>query len=414
MESSKAIIEKLQNEVSLKHILLRNLLSITHAINENKSADELFKMYKTFLHWVMKVKKMALFIIQEDRWSCVTTIDWENIQEEQIKIENFIKEAKIERRYNIKEDDPSFLEGIDVIISVWHKQIPLAYTLVGGIGFDKDTPDKYDFISTITNIIAVAIENKRLFKEQLKRESIRQEMRLAEQVQQMLIPDHLPNNSVFALDSLYIPHDGIGGDYFDYIPFSDTRFSICMADVSGKGISAALLMANFQAIIRSLIRHYRDLGTFIIALNESIRRITKSEKYITFFIADVDLEKKTIKYINAGHYPPKLYHKGNITSLTEGCTIIGFFDDVGEVQEGEVQLEEDMLLLTFTDGLTDILNDNKEMIPESLLDEVLIQNAHLDVIAFNHKLKEVLDQYRGMQSFPDDIAVLSMKYYGKK
>ncbi len=412
MESNKAIIEKLENEIGLKHLLLRNLLSITHAINENKSAEELYSMFNEFLHWVMKVKKMALFIISDGKWECVSTIDWPELEENASNIVHFIKATEIERRYNVDEKDPPFLDGIDVIMSVWHKKTPLAYTLIGGIDFDKDTADKYDFISTITNIIAVAIENKRLFKKQLEQESIRQELKLAEKVQKMLIPDALPNNNLFGLASLYIPHDGIGGDYFDYIPFSDTRFTLCMGDVSGKGISAALLMANFQAIVRSLVRHYRDLGAFIIALNEAVRQITKSEKYITFFIIDVDLESKTMRYINAGHYPPLLYKNGAITQLTEGCTIIGFFDDLGEVREGEVAIDKDMLLLTFTDGLTDILNEEGIIIPETSLEEIIQRHADEDVNNFTKSLKSALDKYRGSRAFPDDIAVLSMKYYG--
>ena len=107
-------------------------------------------------------------------------------------------------------------------------------------------------------------------------------MEFATEVQQMLIPENLPVSEKFAFSKIYMPHDNIGGDYLDFIQFDEHRFAFCIADISGKGVAAALLMANFQAMIQSLIFQYRDLETFIFALNQSVYRITKSDRYITF------------------------------------------------------------------------------------------------------------------------------------
>ena len=128
----------------------------------------------------------------------------------------------------------------------------------------------------------MAIENKRLFKRQLEQGKYKTELLLAQDVQSMLIPDTLPSNDRYAISKIYMPHYNIGGDYIDYIKYDEDRFAICIADISGKGLAAALLMANFQAMVQSLIFQYKDLETFIFALNQAVYRITKADKFITF------------------------------------------------------------------------------------------------------------------------------------
>ncbi|MBK7010693.1 MAG: serine/threonine-protein phosphatase [Saprospiraceae bacterium] len=94
----------------------------------------------------------------------------------------------------------------------------------------------------------------------------------------------------------------MGGDYIDYIKYDEDRFAICIADISGKGVAAALLMANFQAMVQSLIFQYKDLETFIFALNQAVYRITKADKFITFFVAEINLRTRKLRYVNAGTF----------------------------------------------------------------------------------------------------------------
>jgi sigma-B regulation protein RsbU (phosphoserine phosphatase) len=297
------ILEKLEKELSLKQLQIKSLLTITQAINDNISAEDLFNMYKSFLSWEMAVSKMALYIKEEEDWFCASTINFDQNQFPGIaaSFEQF------RRLYTVKEHDVPPISEFDIVIPVYHKDTAIAYALIGGIREQEDLYNKIQFITTITNIIAVAIENKRLFNVTINREKLKKEMELASGVQQMLIPDQLPKTAQFEIDSIYKPHFNVGGDYFDYIPFGPDKFAVCIADISGKGVSAALLMANFQAIIQSLIHQYRDLETFVIALNEAVLRITKGERFITFVIAEVDLKKFEIKYVNCGHFPPFIF-----------------------------------------------------------------------------------------------------------
>jgi sigma-B regulation protein RsbU (phosphoserine phosphatase) len=185
---------------------------------------------------------------------------------------------------------------------VAHKDKTLALVFVGGL----DKRDAYahndgvKFIQALSNIIIVAIENKKLVRRQLEQEAFRKELEIASDVQQFLFPEKLPNTELLKVEASYLPHDLIGGDYYDYIPINKNQFLICVADVSGKGIPAALMMSNFQASLRTLLRQTPNLTDIIEALNFQVLENTKGEKFITFFAAIYDIRLKTMVYVNSG------------------------------------------------------------------------------------------------------------------
>ena len=272
------LLNKLEKELSLKELQIKSLLTITQAINDNVSSEGLFNMYRSFLSWEMGIAKMILFIRDAEDWAVAARINVEAIIEEDV-----IKESQaFKRLHTIKPEDNISIRVFDIIIPVFHKSNPIAYALIGGIKDREDIYNKIQFITTITNIIAVAIENKRLFRQQIKQERFNKEMELAKKFQQMLIPEKIPHSDKYAIDIYYRPHSNVGGDYVDFIKYSEERFAVVIADISGKGVAAALLMSNFQAMLHGLVQQYRDLETFVFALNQAVYRITKSDKFITF------------------------------------------------------------------------------------------------------------------------------------
>jgi sigma-B regulation protein RsbU (phosphoserine phosphatase) len=407
MNRELALLEKLEKELNLKQLQIKSLLTITQAINDNVSADGLYNMYKSFLSWEMGIEKMALFIIDDEGWSCTSAIAF-NPEEVAAIMPVLLKHKRL---YTVKTEDESVLSGFDIIIPVFHKEIPIAYAVIGGIREREDLYNKIQFITTITNIIAVAIENKRLFKKQLEQERYRREMELATEVQHLLIPEKLPVDSRFALSKIYKPHFNIGGDYLDFIRFDENRFAFCIADISGKGVSAALLMANFQAMIQSLIFQYRDLETFVFALNQAVFRITRSERYITFFVAEIDTSKRTLRYVNAGHYPPILFLNGQLSRLEAGCSFIGAFEKLDSIREETVELDKNAMVVCFTDGLPDLKNDRDDYFGDHQLEQFVREHGQLNPEEFNQQLLQEIDHFRGENEIADDIAVLTFKMY---
>lgn len=404
MSRDLAILEKLEKELSLKQLQIKSLLTITQAINDNIAAAGLYNMYKSFLSWEMAVNKMALYIEDEGKWTCATSINYESKNGDLAEI---IQEHR--RLYTIKPDDGELLNQFDILIPVYHKDHAIAYALIGGIREQEDLYNKIQFITTITNIIAVAIENKRLFKETIQRERLNKEMELASEVQKMLIPENLPQNDMIDMGSIYMPHFNVGGDYFDCIQFDRDKYALLIADISGKGVSAALLMANFQATTKSLIRQYRDLQTFVIALNEAVLRITKGNRFITFVIAEVDISKGELKYVNCGHFPPVFHNGKEIVQLDKGTSILGIVDDLGEVTEETLTFTEGANLMLFTDGLVDLTNEEGEYFSEEMIQDFMNKHHKESSTDFNKNLMETLESFKGKKEYPDDIAILTCR-----
>ncbi len=401
------LLEKLEKELSLKELQIKSLLTITQAINDNVSADGLFNMYRSFLSWEMGIEKMILFVKDTEDWTSASSI---NVNDKYVP--ELIEEClKYKRLHTIKEDNHAYLRLFDIVIPVFHKNNPISYALIGGIKDKDDIYNKIQFITTITNIIAVAIENKRLFKKQIKQERLNKELELAKEFQEMLIPENIPKSDFYEVDTFYKPHFNIGGDYIDFMKFSEERFAVVIADISGKGVAAALLMSNFQAMLQSLIFQYRDLETFVFALNQAVYRITKSDKFITFFIAEVDIQARTLKYINAGHCPPLIYNNGELEMLKTGSTVIGAFENLPFLQEHTFSLAKDALLFCFTDGLVDLRDDKGNFFDEERVKEFMLKNRKLSANKFNSALVEQLEEFKGEEEYVDDIAILTTKIY---
>jgi len=403
-------LEQLERELHLKQLQINRLLNITQAINNNVKEDGLYKMYNSFLGWEMGIKKMALYVTNKDNeWYCASTI---GIDDKLAKTDITDKLVNYQRLKNIDDDnDHPLIKQFDVVIPVLHKDNPIAYTFIGGFEQEEDMYNKIQFITTITNIIAVAIENKRLFKRQLEQERLKKEMELAKQMQELLIPSELPRNDRYELASIYKPHLGVGGDYFDFIAFDDGTLVFCVADISGKGIAAALLMANFQSKFHDLINKRSNLDIFIEKLNESIFEITNGEKFLTFFVAAFNTNTNELRYVNAGHNPPLLIMNGKSIALDKGSTILGSFASLPEIEVGSEQVDAEAIILTYTDGLTDIKNGVGKFYDEEILKTFALENYAASAEAFNQKLLATIDTFKGDQVYPDDFTVLTCKVF---
>ena len=405
-KSTRAKPADLERELHLKQLQINRLLNITQAINNNLSSVDLFKMYNSFLSWEMGVKKMALYIRSDDQWDCTTFIGLDKSLSN-YDVAYFL--PSFTRLKNLDFPDHPFLREFDIVIPVHHKEEAIAYTFIGGLEDSDDMYNRVQFIITITNIIAVAIENKRLFKRQLEQERLKREMELASEMQRLLVPSNLPAEPHMEVSSIYRPQISVGGDYFDFIPVGENKTAVCIADISGKGVAAALLMANFQANLRSLLNMPYDLSEFIRALNQAVFRITQGDRFITFFIAIYDKGQSTIKYINAGHVPPVLLTSDSCEKLTRGCTFLGSFNELPFVEVGNITVSQSALLVAFTDGITDVIDKNGAYFSEALLVNFAEKHRHASAANFNDALLKSINSFNAASQFPDDFTVITTR-----
>lgn len=401
-------IEQLERDLNLKQLQINRLLNITQAINNNVKTAGLFEMYTSFLSWEMGVKKMALYFRKKDQWDCTAHI---GLSDELLSMDISDQLSKFTRLNNLVDNDHPFVKHFDVVIPVKHKDTHLAYVFIGGFSEDDDMYGKVQFITTITNIIAVAIENKRLFKQQLEQERLRREMELASEMQHLLIPKDLPKTEVYELASIYKPHLNVGGDYFDFVEHDDGRITFCIADIAGKGVAAALLMSNLEGTFHTLLQPETKLVDLIHTLNQNVLRVTKGDKFLTFFVAQYNQHTRELAYINAGHNPPALAMNNQVLRLDKGCTVLGAFDEIPFVEEGKVIIEGEALVLLFTDGLIELRNEQGEFVDEEYSTQFVLENYHMPAKEFNDKMMDELVLFKGRRRFDDDFTVLTCKIF---
>jgi phosphoserine phosphatase RsbU/P len=401
----------LKKQFEIKELELNALLEITQAINSNLSEESLYKIYNFTLRSNLKLRKMALFVL-DDEWNCKASFGTEH----QFHRSNLLPEFKtIQDITHLKEFAECDFTEFDIVIPVTHKSDTLALVFVGGL--EKNSPayeneDGIRFIQALSNIIIVAIENKKLARKQLEQEAFRKELEIASDVQQFLFPETLPYTENLKVEASYLPHDMIGGDYYDYIPINKNQFLICVADVSGKGIPAALMMSNFQAVLRTLLRQTPNLTDIVEALNFQVLENTKGEKFITFFAAIYDVRLKTMVYVNAGHNPPILWDKNNgLRLLEDGSTVLGAMHPLPFLNEGFVTGLDDFLLFCYTDGLTETVNEQgKEFGVEALMTYFNEDHTNTkDLKVIHQDIIVALDKFKGKNGYHDDITILSCR-----
>ncbi|HRG79589.1 MAG TPA: PP2C family protein-serine/threonine phosphatase, partial [Cyclobacteriaceae bacterium] len=181
-------------------------------------------------------------------------------------------------------------------------------------------------------------------------------------------------------------------------------------DVSGKGIPAALMMSNFQASLRTLLRQTPNLKEIVEALNYQVMENTKGEKFITFFGAIYDLSLKTMVYVNAGHNAPILMDKKNgMRLLEEGSTVLGAMNPLPFMNEGFVTDLDDFTLFAYTDGLTETVNENGEEFGLKSLLDYFEKNQTKDIKTIHQDIIVALDGFKGRNGYRDDITMLTCR-----
>ncbi|MGB1119637.1 MAG: PP2C family protein-serine/threonine phosphatase, partial [Chitinophagales bacterium] len=247
--------EELLQMLAVKQNQINSLLEVTKAVNNNYSKHAIFRIFEFILRAQFDVNKILLFsrTAKDGEWVCGM----------EHNAEDAIQKINVERdleRFQFIQKITNFpfegFENFDLLIPISHKKEPLAYLLLGCPLFEGEIEtanDQVKLIETLANIIVVSLENKRLFKRQLEQSQLKKEMDLAAEVQQLLIPTKLDISPSIEAYGHYEPHGEIGGDYYDYLQYSDHEYALCICDVSGKGLSAGMLMSNFQANLRALI-----------------------------------------------------------------------------------------------------------------------------------------------------------------
>jgi phosphoserine phosphatase RsbU/P len=403
MEDKKGLADRLK----ISKFKLDSLLDITLSINANLPTEDLLSKYEFILRNNLGIGKILIFK-HSGNWECLLNGGFPK-HFETINVES--------RLLGIREiffgaPDLGF-EGVDIIVPVYNNNVHLAFVFIGDIEEEGEGMSPVlkhlNFIQTISSIIIVAIENIRLFNESLRQEAIKKELELAAKMQRMLIPDNsqMPKNPKIIVNGFYFPHYEVGGDYYDCIRLSETKTGICIADVSGKGISAAILMSNFQASLRALFTYDIELEVLVKKLNSIVVVNAAGEKFITLFVARYDHNSRILEYINAAHNPPVLYNTvtREILLLKTSCVGIGMLDEIPAVRKSEIIISDFSKIVCYTDGFSELkYADGKEIGTKEIVSH--ISNTKPVENNIKKMLKALGLPYNNPSTF-DDVSIIA-------
>lgn len=408
MEHSKLHIQSSDNAV--KDLKLNSLLEMTKAINNNLSTAQLLDIYQDILENRLKVGKLVLFS-HDQEWTCILRYgvdgSYNHLEFEPELLD--IKEIE-----SITFSKGNLSKRFEIVVPVYHKQTPLAFVLLGDINEDKvemsSAIKHLPFIQTLTNVMIVAIENKKLYKSSIQKATIQKELELAQGMQKMLFPSSLPNTEELEMNALYLPHQQVGGDYYDVIWINEVECVFCLADVSGKGLAAAMLMSNLQAALRVLLKYTQNLTEIVIDINQLICDNAKAEKFISLFIAKYNTGTRKLSYINAGHNSPLLFSNYQTISLDKGCTLLGIMNPLISLETETLLVPLNSILFAYTDGLTDTVNNSDETLSIDEIKNTVTKNKFTSCEFINKAMLFYLEEFKAEMPFVDDIAMLTCKF----
>ncbi|MGB9702770.1 MAG: PP2C family protein-serine/threonine phosphatase [Candidatus Kapaibacteriota bacterium] len=405
---NKLLNEKKQ--VEKINILLETLMEISKDFTSFSSVRQILERFKFHLMGQLSINKYAIYL-KEGRFykELVNRFDKEIPHN---FLEQLEKYSKITPAHNLKNELPTDLANccITAISPMFYQSELKGFVLIGKkLTNGELTQENLLFIEVLSNTLITALENHRLFLEEIEKKKLENELNLALEIQKNLLPKSSPKIAGYDIEGISRPTKAVGGDYFDFIKINDKKWLIVIADVSGKGVPASLLMANLQAAIRTVAPLDLPLNSILKNINTLIFENTSPEKFITLFIAEINNQDNSFRFINAGHNPP-LYinQKKQSRELSEGGLILGIIKEIEDFEQGEIKLENGDIIFCYTDGLSEAYNGDEEFGIDRIQNILTAKAQNNSNEIIEEMLKEV-QSFSGEKEQYDDITMITIK-----
>jgi sigma-B regulation protein RsbU (phosphoserine phosphatase) len=304
-----------------------------------------------------------------------------------------------------------FDKGVEYIVPLSRNGYdPKAWFLIAQFA-DSEEEKRNDllFIETAGNILLTGLENKRLFARQLAQRALQRELELAAQIQQQSLPGSFDLHPQLDIYGQSLAHHSIGGDFYDLFPISEHELYLCVGDAAGKGVAAALLISNIHATLRMMFEMRLDLDAICRQLNTMIYRLTAPDGYATLFVGLLDMQTRTLRYVNAGQNPPLHAQGTQVTELRTGCIPLGCFPFLEAVEIGEVTLIPGDVLMVYTDGVVEQENLAGDILGIEPVADLLRNHCILPVRELAAEIQSAVDDFAGEAPKSDDMTMLVLK-----
>jgi sigma-B regulation protein RsbU (phosphoserine phosphatase) len=352
------------------------LFEATRLLNSTLDLAELLELILKIARSEVKAERGTVFLVdskREEIWSIAASgLDHQEIRipfgkgiAGRVAVSGDM--VNTEDAYELEYFDPSFDQRLNyrtkslLSIPIKHHSGEIVGVLqLLNAQSGKFTADDVGFLNKLSGHMAMALENAQMHRDTMEKQRMERELSLARSIQHRLLPEAPPIVPGYDIAVLSDFCFDVAADYYDFINLGPQSLLLVSAEVEGKGVSSALIMANLQATLRALVMHLHSLEVLAFSLNEMLYTYTKAGKHLSVFLGLIDTRRNILQYVNAGHVPPILVRgkTGEVKLLEEGGTVIGLFPQV-DYTRGSVKLEKDDVFVCSTDGILQISDDEK-------------------------------------------------------
>jgi len=294
--------------------------------------------------------------------------------------------------------------------------VPLKFNnvVVGVLNVESDQSDAYkdhelELMNAFASLAAVSIERAKLHKQMLSARRLEHEIAIARRIQKTFLPSGNPRIEGFDIAGFNIPSDEVGGDYYDFIPIVENQYGIAIGDVSGNGIPASLIMAAFRASLKAEIRNNFAIRAILSKVNNLLFESIDRERYVTAAYGVLDSKNKIFTYSNAGHNPPILLREsGELQYLNEGGMALGIFAN-STYEENSILLKSGDIVLLYTDGVTEVKNENDIEFNEQRLIDAAKKTRDKPAAKIIEYIVDQAEKFKKDSKFIDDLTLIVLK-----
>lgn len=409
-------LKLLQKQLKFKKFQLNSIYELSSAMQAQFDVDHLMRIFFSSLMAPLGVSRVFFFDRRHDlfrkRGFTLTVGESTCLRK---KLARALAAASCVRT----EDLPAALDDLKKLLLARQIHYLLSVSdsrkrvIVLGLGRKFNLRDleqeDFEFAGILSRFLLIELDNIRYLAQILEKKKLEHEMQIARSIQLSLLPQGLPELCHYDLAVIYEPIHEVGGDYYDILKKKKHIQPLVLADVEGKGLSAALLAASCQAIFHSMNELYIfKPARFIAKANAFLHEMTRGSRFITLFWMLLNDERPTLTYVNAGHNAPYLVTKSGLRRLEAGGMLLGFRGD-GAYQEGTVALESGDVICAFTDGVFEVANPAGEEFGERAIADFILANRGLGAAELGEALYKRIKSFSRKARFRDDFTILIVK-----
>ncbi len=416
MEESK--LNRLRKELKLKEFQFNSIFEFSESIFSSFQVDSIIRIYFSTLMAQLGITRIFLFNtshslfkkrgfkISDDElkiirkgFKNIDTSEWLHLNVDHLEPEHEeLKELLISKK-------------IQYLVNVSDSEKRRNILGLGARFNQKElTTENMEYAFFVSRFSLSSIENAFLINKLIETKRLEHEMNIARDIQLSLLPQSIPEMENFEVSVIYQPINDVGGDYYDILKEHKGQQPVLIADVEGKGLSAALLAASSQAIFHSLNElYFFEPGKFVSKANSMIHEFTRGSRFITVFWMLLNNAQKTVTYVNAGHASPFLIHAdGSCRRLTTGGFLTGFVEEA-DYEKEELQLQSGDIIVAFTDGVPEVENASGEEFGEEAVCDFVKENKHLCAQEITDNLFKTINDFSQKTKFRDDFTLIILK-----